>query len=401
MMSLEGIRVLDLSRLAPGPFCTMILGDLGADITKIEGPPGGRLIQPWLTDTEETAPYSALDRNKKSLGLNLKQKEARDIFLQLAEKTDIVVEGFRPGVVKRLGVDYDTLKKINPRIIYCSITGYGQDGPYRDLPGHDINYISFGGALGMIGSQEGFPTIPSNFIGDYAAGGMNAAIGILAALVARDKTGKGQYVDIAMTDGVMTLMALDLADYYAYGKIPQRGKEVISGGVPYYNVYQTSDNKYLSIGCIEPWFYENLCRALDREDLIPYQEAEGDKKAEIFSTLKDIFRSKTRDEWVDLLSKHDVPISKVYNVDELASDPHLIERKMILELPHSSLGKIKQAGISVKLSDTPGQVRSFAPTRGQHTEEVLLDLGYDKSTIEQLGEKGAIITSHSGTAPTG
>jgi len=386
---LEGIKILDLSRLAPGPFCTMILGDLGADILKVEGPREGRLAMVMAIE-ERAIAYNALERNKRSIVLNLKLEPARKIFYQLAEKADVIVEGFRPGVVKRLGVDYDTIKEINPRLIYCSLTGYGQDGPYSNLVGHDVNYISIGGALGIMGIPGGAPIIPSNLVADYAAGGMNAAIGILAALIAREKTGKGQYVDIGMADGVVSLMASSLSRYFETDEVPKRGNELLTGGVPFYSVYETKDGKYVSIGCLEPWFYENLCRALGREDFIPYQGAIGEKREEIFSAFREIFRTKTRDEWFDYLSQWDICVGKVYLLDELATDPQLIHRNMILELDHPELGKVKQPGISVKLSQTPGSIRSFGPLLGQHTEEVLLELGYSKKRIEELREQGAI-----------
>ena len=386
---LEGIKILDLSRLAPGPFCTMILGDLGADILKVEGPREGRLAMVMAIE-ERAIAYNALERNKRSIVLNLKLEPARKIFYQLAEKADVIVEGFRPGVVKRLGVDYDTIKEINPRLIYCSLTGYGQDGPYSNLVGHDVNYISIGGALGIMGIPGGAPIIPSNLVADYAAGGMNAAIGILAALIAREKTGKGQYVDIGMADGVVSLMASSLSRYFETDEVPKRGNELLTGGVPFYSVYETKDGKYVSIGCLEPWFYENLCRALGREDFIPYQGAIGEKREEIFSAFREIFRTKTRDEWFDYLSQWDICVGKVYLLDELATDPQLIHRNMILELDHPELGKVKQPGISVKLSQTPGSIRSFGPILGQHTEEVLLELGYSKKRIEELREQGAI-----------
>jgi len=386
---LEGIKILDLSRLAPGPFCTMILGDLGADILKVEGPREGRLAMVMAIE-ERAIAYNALERNKRSIVLNLKLEPARQIFYQLAKKADVIVEGFRPGVVKRLGVDYDTIKEINPRLIYCSLTGYGQDGPYSNLVGHDVNYISIGGALGIMGIPGGAPIIPSNLVADYAAGGMNAAIGILAALIAREKTGKGQYVDIGMADGVVSLMASSLSRYFETDEVPKRGNELLTGGVPFYSVYETKDGKYVSIGCLEPWFYENLCRALGREDFIPYQGAIGEKREEIFSAFREIFRTKTRDEWFDYLSQWDICVGKVYLLDELATDPQLIHRNMILELDHPELGKVKQPGISVKLSQTPGSIRSFGPILGQHTEEVLLELGYSKKRIEELREQGAI-----------
>ena len=388
-MPLEGIKVLDLSRLAPGPFCTMILGDLGADILKVEGPREGRLAM-VMSIEERAIAYNALERNKRSIVLNLKLEPARKIFYQLAEKADVIVEGFRPGVVKRLGVDYDTIKEINPRLIYCSLTGYGQDGPYSNLVGHDVNYISIGGALGIMGIPGGAPTIPSNLLADFAGGGTNAAVGILAALIARDKTGRGQYVDIGMADGVVSLMASSLSRYFETNEVPERGNELLTGGVPFYSVYETKDGKYVSIGCLEPWFYENLCRALGREDFIPHQGAIGEKKEEIFSAFREIFRTKTRDEWFDYLSQWDICVGKVYTLDELSTDPQLIHRNMILELDHPKFGKVKQPGISVKLSQTPGSIRSFGPALGQHTDEVMLDLGYSKERIEELMKEGAI-----------
>lgn len=400
MMALEGIKVLDLTRLAPGPFCTMVLADLGADVLRVEEPglPSGRRAEqagsagtslPKMMLSPES-PYYALNRNKKSIALNLKIKEGKEIFYKLAEQADVLVEEMRPGVSKRLGIDYETLKKINSRLIYCSITGYGQSGPYRDIVGHDINYISMAGALGIIGIKGGPPAIPLNILADYAGGGMHAAVGILAALLAREKTGKGQYVDIAMTDTVIHLFAWIYSDYFARGVIPQRGDHFVSGAVHYYNVYETKDGKYITIGSIEPWFYANLCRAIGRDDLIPYQDAPKNKIEEIKQELKEIFRSKTRDEWYDLLSKTDVCVGKVLTLDEVEKDPNTAARKMIIEVDHPEIGKVKQVGIPIKLSDTPGKIRSLAPQKGQHTEDILKGLGYDEEKISELRKKGCI-----------
>jgi len=392
-LPLEGIRVLDLSRLAPGPFCTMVLGDLGADVIKVEGPREGKLAPTGrgiLVDEERGAAYNSLERNKRSIVLNLRSEAARQIFYQLVKKADVIVEGFRPGVVKRLKVDYDTVKEMNSRIIYCSVAGYGQDGPYHNLVGHDINYISIGGALGIIGLPGGAPVIPANLVADFAAGGMNSTIAILAALIAREKTGRGQYIDMGLADGVVSLMASALSGHFSGRATPVRGNDLLTGGVPHYNVYETKDGKYVSIGCLEPWFYENLCRALGREDFIPHQDATGEKKEEIFSAFRQIFRTRTRDEWFDYLSQWDICVGKVYDIDELSSDPQLVHRNMIVELDHPKFGKVKQVGISQKLSDTPGSIRRFGPLYGQHTDEVLLDLGYTKKRIQALRKEGAI-----------
>ena len=400
-MPLEGITVLDLTRLAPGPYCTMILADLGADVIKIEepGPPTGRRAEqagslatapPSRSGVDRHAPHWALNRNKKTIGLNLKHDEARQIFYQFAERADVVVEEFRPGVAKRLGIDYDTLRQRNPRLIYCAVTGYGQTGPYKDLVGHDINYISLAGCLGMIGVKGGAPVIPHNIIADFAGGGMHGAIGVLAALMARERTGRGQFVDIAMTDGVYSLLVSHLSTYFATGMVPRRGETPLDGGAHYYNIYQTKDGKWLSIGSIEPWFYANLCKALGREDLLPCEFVEGEQREALKRTLSDVFKTKTRDEWFEILTRHDICVGKVYDLDETEHDPHLRAREMIVEVDHPEAGKVKQVGISVKLSETPGQIRFLAAPMGLHTEEMLTALGHSPEKIAELRAAGAI-----------
>jgi len=399
VLALEGIKVLDLTRLAPGPYCTMILADLGADVIKVEepGPPTGRRAEqagqapeiPLLI--ERDSPFDVLNRNKQSIGLNLKHEDARDVFYKLTETADVVVEGFRPGVSKRLGIDYQTLSGINPRIIYCAITGYGQDGPYRDMAGHDINYISMAGALGAIGEKGGKPVIPLNLLGDFAGGGMQSAIGILAALMARERTGRGQFVDIAMTDGVVSLLSSALSGYFLTGEVPERGATFLSGSFPQYNTYRCGDGKYLSLGSLEPWFFANLCRAVGREDLIPSAWDESQHQ-EIFDHLTRVFQTRPRDEWVDILRQTDICVAPVYRFDEVERDPHLIHRQMIVEVEHPEIGKVKQAGISIKLSETPGQIRRPPPRRCQHTDEVLRGLGcYTVAEIGRLRREGAVL----------
>jgi crotonobetainyl-CoA:carnitine CoA-transferase CaiB-like acyl-CoA transferase len=394
-MALEGIKILDLSRLAPGPYCTMILGDLGAEVIRID-PGGGRATEaifPMPAEEEERMrAYDSEGRNKKSIVLNLKTQEARQIFYKLAETADVVIEGFRPGVTKRLGVDYDTIKEKNPRIVYCSLTGYGQTGPYRDMVGHDIDYISIGGALGIIRERGGRPVPPGNLVADYAAGGMQAAIGILAALMARESTHKGQWVDIAMTDGVISLMHMAAAQYFQIGVVPGLSLDMsilTTGKIPHYNTYETKDGRYIGIGSLEPWFFQNLCRALGREDLSPY-EWSIEKWEEISSFFTETFRTKTRDEWFELLRQTDTCAAPVYSIDEVFSDPQVLERNMVVEVDHPKLGKVKQVGIGIKLSETPGAIRDPAPFPGEHTEEILLGLGYSKQQIKELGEAGAL-----------
>jgi crotonobetainyl-CoA:carnitine CoA-transferase CaiB-like acyl-CoA transferase len=242
----------------------------------------------------------------------------------------------------------------------------------------------------MIGSQGGPPVIPHNIIADFAGGGMHGAIGVLAALMARERTGRGQFVDIAMTDGVYSLLVSHLSTYFATGMVPRRGETLLDGGAHYYNVYETKDGKWMSIGSIEPWFYANLCKALGREDFLPYEFAEGKKREEIKQGFRDLFKTKTRDEWFDILTQHDICVGKVYDLDETAADPHLRARDMIVEIDHPEAGPVKQVGISVKLSDTPGQIRFLATPLGAHTEEILTDLGYTSEKIAQLRAEGGI-----------
>jgi len=403
-LALDGIKILDLGRTEPSSFCTMILGDLGADIIMIEAPPtvGKRqagLRQALAGGTERRyRRYRANNRNKRSISLNLKSEKARHIFYQLVETADIIVEGFRPGVVKRLGIDYQTISSINPRIIYCSITGYGQDGPYRDLPGHDINYISVGGALDLIGDKDGQPVIPLNLVADFGGGAMHAAVGILAALIARDKTGKGQYIDISFTDSVISLLTTRAADYFEHGVASRRGETTVGGAYPYYDTYKTKDGKFIAIGCLEPWLWENLCREIGREDFIPFhfkmdhlhRWEECKEWEEISSYLKQLFLTKTRDQWFEILSQKDIPIAKVYSLDEVFADPQVLQRKMVSEVDDPIEGRVKQTGIAIKLSATPGRIRKSAPTLGENTTEILTEMGYSQQTIAELRQEGAI-----------
>ena len=404
MLALEDIRILDLAHLAPGALCTMILGDLGADVVKIEAPPevGGRGaglgLSPRGEEGRRQAAFDPLNRNKRSVGLNLRSEDGRQIFYQLAQGADVIVEGFRPGAVKRLAVDYETIKAKNPGIIYCSLSGYGQDGPYSKLSGHDVNYISIAGALNLIGAPDRPPVVPLNLLADFAGASLHGVIGILAALVARGKTGAGQYVDIAYMDGVISLLTWFVGHYFSSGALLKRGETWLHGAYPYYGVYEAKDGKYVSIGCVEPWFWENLCRALGKEEYIPYHvspehflhKPEGDKWEEVSSYLKQVFLTKTRDEWFEFLTSKDVPTGKVHSFDEVFTDPQVQHRQMMLEMEHPTLGKVRQPGIAVKLSETPGEVRRFAPLFGEHTEEVLLELGYTEARIGELREARVI-----------
>ena len=397
-MPLDGIRVVDLTRMAPGPFCTMVLGDMGADVVRVEEPGGGRIGRSRIGRTDapdektlrRRAAFNATSRNKRSIALDLKTPEGRDVLHRLCKDADVFVEGFRPGVVKRLGCDYDTLIAENPRLVYCSISGYGQDGPYSNLVGHDINYISIGGALGLIGPEGGAPMIPYNIIADFAGGGMHAVIGIMSALMARHNTGRGQYVDIAMSDGVAYMLASAASEYFTSGTVPQRGMMTLNGATPYYNVYECKDGKYLSLGCIEPWFWEALCRALEREDFIPY-EFESEHYPEIFTAFREIFKTRDRDDWFEFLrNSGDVAVGKVHSFDDLFEDPQIRHRRMVQEVGELDGEPVRQVGIGPKLSETPGSVRSLGPEIGQHTDEILKEIGFDADETALFREKGAV-----------
>ena len=386
-LPLDGIKILDLSRNAPGPFCTMLLGDLGAEIIKIEQPGYG--IIPIDVDQDTWAAYFALDRNKKSIILNLKSPNARQIFYRLVETADVILESYRPGIAKQLQVDYETVKKINPRLVYGSLTGYGQNGPYRELPGHDINYIALAGALSAFSIRNEQPAVPLNLLADYATGGLQAAFGIAIALLYRERTGIGQYIDVSMVDGVIQLFSWEASELFASGQTPRWGETPLTGAIPCNNVYQAKDG-YLSVGCFEITSWENLCQALQREDLIPYQYATGKEKDYVYSQLQQIFVTKTKDEWFNLLNSKDVSIMPVLELDEVFNDPHVLHRQMLVDIDHPKFGKVKQVGIGLKFSETPGEIRHTAPLPGQDTEEVLSDLGYTIDKINSLKENGAI-----------
>ncbi|HJM90157.1 MAG TPA: CaiB/BaiF CoA-transferase family protein [Dehalococcoidia bacterium] len=395
MTSLQGIRVLDLSRLAPGPYCTMLLGDMGADILLVEAPPqfvtrtGTPAPPPDDEATRRRRAHNALGRNKRSIVINLREEQGRDVFYKLCEDADVVLEGFRPGVVDRLGVDYETVSKINPGIVYCSLSGYGQTGPYRDIVGHDINYISIGGALGLIGRPGQPPAIPQNVIADFAGGGLMAAFSITSALLARERTGRGQFVDIAMSDGVLYLLASAASGVLAGGNAPQRGEETLSGASPHYDTYECSDGKWLSLGSLEPHFWAALCEVVGRED---FKELEYDRSRhpEIREHFEQTFRAKTRDEWFAELQTIDICVAPVYALDEALEDPHNVARNMVVAVDDPQLGTINQIGIGPKFSETPGEVKSTTPQPGADTDDVLASAGFAGAAIEELRASGVV-----------
>lgn len=392
VMALDGIKVLDLSRLAPGPFASMLLADFGADVTLVEAVPGASAKLgggPRSADSaQRAAAYNALGRGKKSIALNLKDEAAREVFYAMVKGADVVLEGFRPGVVKRLGVDYATLSQINPRVICCSLSGFGQTGPYSNLVGHDINYISVGGALGVTGWPGQPPAIPVNLVADFAGGGLMAAFAICVAILAREKTGRGQDVDIAMSDGVMALMTSAFSGFFNNGQPIRPGDYLLNGAAPFYGVYQCSDARWFSLGSIEPHFFDALCGVLGLDQ---YRNRQHDQASwpEQKEAIARVMRTKTADEWMAVMSQHDICAAPVLEMENVPRNPHNIARGMVIEVD-SPVGKVKQVGVGPKLSETPGSVRATAPLIGQHTDEILAGLGYDGARIAALRQSGAV-----------
>jgi len=392
MRPLDGITILELARVAPGEFCTMLLADMGADVLKIETPAE-------TAEDPRRAAFEFVNRNKRSLALNLKTPEAQAIFRTLAVKADVIVEGFRPGVTNRLGADYETVRALNPRIVYCSLSGFGQDGPYRDHPAHDMNYLSLAGVLGLIGEPGRKPVIPLNIIADYAGASLHGALGVVLALFARERTGRGQHVDVSYLDTTVALLAATPNMWYFFsdGATPSRGAGFLGGSYPYYAIYETKDGKLLTIGCTEPWLWENFCRAIGRPDFARFAR-QPDQFVRVANTEEEaarreveaIIRTRTRDEWFDLLAKADVCVGKVYDVDEMVQDPQVVHRRMVIEVEHPVHGTIRQFGVALKLSETPGAVVRAAPHRGEHTDEVLGALGLGADEIRALRQRRVV-----------
>lgn len=396
---LEGIKVIDLSLLLPGPLCAQHLGDLGAEVIKVENPKVGDMVRYGGSKIEkdgfsESGMFLQVNRNKKAITINIKRPEGREVLFKLLQDADILLEGFRPGAMAKMGLGYDDLKEKFPRLIYCAISGYGATGPYVPLAGHDANYIAYSGLLGINGTEE-MPILPGFQVADIGGGTLLALSGILAALYAREKTGKGQFVDIGMMDGAFQFLSLYAGDYFASGKIPKRGKALLSGGLPNYQIYKTKDNKFVVLAALEERFFRNFLRQINREDLLDgIQLGKMQENEEALEKLKPelekIFASKTRDEWSELFENPDVCLAPVYELNEAMEDKQAKARGLVTEIHHPKLGKIKVLGSPFHFSETPVQYRYHPPAHGEHTVEILKELGYTQEEINKLREKRAI-----------
>ncbi|MDD4774982.1 MAG: CaiB/BaiF CoA-transferase family protein [Syntrophomonas sp.] len=391
-LPLEGIRVLDLSRYLPGPFCTQILADFGAEVIKVEDPRGGDLGRTLTPVIEgESARFPTVNRNKKSVTLDLKQLAGKDVFKKLVAGADIVVDQFRPGVMTKMGLGYESLNAINKRIIYCAITGYGWTGPLKDAAGHDLNYLNLAGVTGMTGVYKGRPAMSGVQIADIAGGTLYAVIAILLALASREKTGEGQFCDVAMLDCSISLLAYTLGEWAGWGRLPEMGNDVLTGGYACYNVYETKDGKHVSLGAVEDKFWAQFCQKLDRAEYIKTQW-KPDLQPDMQSDIREIMITKTRDEWVEFFATDDICFTPVLTMEEMCNHPQVVARDMILKLTNfkGSGRDIPLTGVPIKLSATPGVAKLTFPALGQDTDDVLQGVGFSESQIKELQQQGIV-----------
>jgi alpha-methylacyl-CoA racemase len=399
---LEGIRVLDLSRLLPGGFCSLLLADFGADVLKVEDTGMGDYIRwspPYYEgahDSARSALFLSLNRNKRSIRLDLKSDGGREALLRLVGEYDVVLESFRPGVLDRLGVGYERMRQENPGIVYCAISGYGQDGPKREASGHDMNYLGLVGLLGLTGESGGEPVQAAGQIADLGGGALMAAFGILAALRERDGSahspgsGEGQMVDVSMADGALSWLAMVAAAYFADdGAVPRRGELPLAGSLICYRPYECADG-WVSLGSLEPKFWQGWCRGVGREDLIAAQFERPGSPAH--QQVQEIFRGRTRGEWEAFASEHDCCLEPVLELDEALESELVRSRKMVVEIDQPGTEKpVRQLGIPVKLTRTPGEhARLPGPALGEHTKAVLLAAGYSQAEVAELLASGAV-----------
>lgn len=393
MTILNGLKILDFCSLLPGPLATMMFADLGAEVIHIESERRVDLmrIMPPYDEDRESYIHQHLNRSKKSLQLNLKSPEGIDIVKKLIVDYDIVIEGFRPGVMKRLGIDYETLREINPRLIYCAITGYGQTGPYANRPGHDNNYLSIGGVLDHSRLKDKKPVAMGIQIADIAGGTMHAAVGVLAAALHREKTGEGKFIDVSMTDAMFAMNALYGAQYFGSGRSPQPEEEILNGGT-FYDYYRTKDGRYFSVGSLEPQFRKLLCEALGIPELIDSTFNGSSYTQQRFKeAVKDAFCSKTFDQWLDIFNEDfNGCVEPVLTFDEACEHPQILARNMVVDVPKPDGTVQRQIGTALKFDGIEPNYQFVGAKMGAHTEEILTKYGYSKEQIEQLSKEAVV-----------
>jgi crotonobetainyl-CoA:carnitine CoA-transferase CaiB-like acyl-CoA transferase len=394
-LPLEGLTVLDLTRLLPGGFCSLLLADFGADVIKVEDTGLGDYVR-WASPgfdgvdpSAQSAAFLALNRGKRSIRVNLKSPGGRDVLIRLARDADVLLESFRPGVLERLGVGYERLAQENPRLVYCAITGYGQDGPARDRSGHDLNYLGLNGLLALSGEAGGPPVQAAGQIADLGGGALMAAVGVLVALRERERSGQGQLVDCSMFDGSLSWLAMVAAQVFAGGEAPQRGALPLSGGVVCYRPYRCADG-WVTLGALEPKFWGEFCRGVGREDLI--EHAFDPPGSATHAAVCEVFAGRTRDQWRQFASEHDCCLEPVLELDEALASEIVAARKMVVEVPQpGAVEAVRLLGVPIKLSRTPGDpARAAGPALGEHTEEVLAGAGFTADDIAALEQAGAV-----------
>lgn len=395
MKALDGIRVLDLTRALAGPFCTLMLGDNGADVIKVEIPGSGDDTRKWGPPFigEESAYYLSINRNKRSLTLNLQDAQAQEVFMKLAQDIDVVVENFTPGVMGRFGLDYDAVKAVNPKVVYCSISGFGQDGPYRNRPAYDQIMQGVGGLMSITGEPDGEPQKIGIAVTDIGAG-MWSAFAIMAALNHRGKTGEGQYIDISMLDAQVAWLTYQAAFFFANGEAPKRMGAAHPTLVPY-QAFMCKDGKYINVAVGSERIWERFCHGMEREDLKDHPDyatnsVRVNNRGAMVSMLQEIFLTRPVAEWVKDLQAANVPCGPINDLADVFADPQVLARNMYLEMAHPTLGSIKQTGLPIKFSLTPGGLDRHPPLLGEHNQEILKSLGYSEADVQSLMAQSVI-----------
>ena len=389
-LPLSGVRVLDVTRLLPGPLCTLFLADLGAEILKVEAPQGGDYTR-WFPPLRQqmSGAFAALNRNKRSLALDLKQPEGKGAFLRLVSTVDVVVEGFRPGVMDRLGLGYETLRQHHPGLVYCAITGYGQDGPMADRAGHDINYLARTGILGLTGDGEGRPQTLGIQVGDVAGGSYLAVASVLAALYRKATTGEGAFCDVSLCEGMLPFLTMEMGGIEAGAPIPQRGDDgMLRGKLPCYGVYPCKDGKFLSVGSLEPKFWAAFVTALGLPHLLSESMETGDAGQRVRAEIEATLAQRPRDEWLAIFREVDACVEPILELDELKQDPHAQARGYFAQHDHPTEGSFSLPRTPFRFSDCDSPQHTGAPLLGQQSEEILREAGLTDDEITALREKG-------------
>jgi len=394
MKPLEGLRVIDLTQAMAAPFCTMNLADMGADVIKIEPPGEGESMRQAgrVQKNGHSATFMTMNRNKRSLALDLKQPEGVEVIRRLAKTADVFVQNYRPGVAQRLGVDFESLQKINPSLVYCAISGFGATGPYAPRGGYDLIAQGMSGVISVTGEEDGPPAKSGIPLADLAAG-LFGAYGILCALEHRDRTGEGQFVDTSLLEAAMALTVWESAEYWSTGRAPKPMGSAHRLGAPY-QALRAKDG-YFTVGAGSDKLFSSLCEALGREDLskderFSERASRVAGRAALIAEIEAVTREKPKAEWLERLEKAGVPAGPINDYAEALADPQTLARQMVVDLVHPGAGEIKALGVPVKLSDTPGAVERAAPLLGEHASEILEELCYSESEQRALRAKGVI-----------